>query len=253
VSRDWTKSFFRSEVFSPGSPEAEAAAVDEVKFLWRALRLKRGSRVLDVPCGTGRHALRLARKGADVVGIDVTAEYLEAARAAARGRRNVRFERADMRRLRYDGEFDAAMNLWTSFGYFADPADDLETLRGVARALKPGGLFLIDMIDFDAVRRKGDVRHWARRADGAHVLEEATIVGGRDPRVVNQWTILKEGCRPLRSRFVVRGYDKVRLLALLRRARLTPVKTWAGMSAGYRSSSGEGRRLVVLARAAKAR
>ena len=61
MSRDWTKSFFRSPIFDPGASEAVDAAPREVAFLWKVLRLKKGSRVLDMPCGTGRHALLLGR------------------------------------------------------------------------------------------------------------------------------------------------------------------------------------------------
>ena len=244
MSRDWTKAFFRAEVFTPGSPEAVAAAADEVRFLWKVLSLKKGSRVLDVACGTGRHATRLARRGASVLGVDVTPEYLREARRASRGLKNASFVRADMRRLSFRGEFDAAVNLWTSFGYFERPSDDLEALRGIARALKSGGLFLIDMLDFEAAKRRGQTRHWMTRADGAYVLEEALFLGGWDPKIVNEWTILRRGRPARRSRFVVRGYGRTRMSAALRKAGLEPLKTWSSMSPEGLS----GTRLVVLAR-----
>lgn len=246
MSRDWTKAFFREAVFTPGSPEADAAAADEARFLWDVLCLKKGSRVLDVACGTGRHSIRLARRGANVLGVDVTPEYLRQARLAAKFTKNVQYERVDMRRLGFVRQFDAAINLWTSFGYFNDPKDDHRTLKGVARSLKPGGLFLIDTIDFAVLRKTPEKRHWARRSDGAYVLEEAKVVEGRDPRVINEWTILRAGHKPLTSRFVVRGYDKPRLYATLRKAGLEPLKTWSGLSAGYLSGSSSGKRLVIL-------
>jgi SAM-dependent methyltransferase len=246
VSRDWTESFFRPEVFSPGSPEAVAAAADEVKFLWKALKLKKGSRVLDIPCGTGRHAVRLARRGASVLGVDITAAYLTQARRAARGLANVRFVRGDMRRIPLREEFDAAINLWTSFGYFEKPSDDVKTLRGIARALKPGGLFLIDTADIRTIRRRFQSKSWSRRADGAYVLEDAVYVGGWDPKVVNEWTILRAGKPARRSRFSVRAYDRERLCAALRKAGLEPVKTWPALSFDYGSSGPAGARLVVL-------
>jgi len=247
MSRDWTKAFFRDPIFTPGSPEAEAAAAEETRFLWHALRLKKGSRVLDIPCGTGRHALRLARRGASVLGVDVTEEYLKEARRKGARVPNARFVRGDMRRIPLAGEFDAAINLWTSFGYFADPVDDHKTLLGVARALKPGGLFLIDMLDFDAAKKRDRTKNWVRRADGSYVLEEAVFVGGWDPKIVNEWTVLRPGKKPLRSRFVVRGYGRARMFAALRKAGLTPLRTWTSLS--Y-SSSPAGARLVVLSRKA---
>jgi cyclopropane fatty-acyl-phospholipid synthase-like methyltransferase len=250
MSRDWTKSFFRSEIFTPGSPDAVAAAAAETRFIWKALGLKRGSRVLDIPCGTGRHAIRLARRGASVVGVDITPAYLREARRAAGRLSTARFMRADMRRIPMRGEFDAAINLWTSFGYFDKPSDDVKTLRAVARALKPGGLFLIDTADITTIRRRFQSRSWNRRADGAYVLEDAVYVGGWDPKVINTWTVLRAGKPTRRSRFVVRAYDRARLCAALREAGLKPFKFWGGLSFDEGSSGPAGARLVVLSRKA---
>lgn len=246
----WTKQFFRRDIFTPGSPEAVAAASDETKFVWKTLGLKRGMRVLDIPCGTGRHAVRLGRRGASVLGVDLTSAYLDEARQAAKRLPNVRFVRGDMRRIHLRSEFDAAINLWTSFGYFDKASDDLKMLRGIARALKPGGLFLIDMADITLIRRRERSNSWSRRADGAYVLEEAVFVDGRDPRVINEWTILRPGKAARRSRFVVRAYDKARMFAVLKKAGLTPVRTWSGLGDSYGSSGPAGARLVVLSRKA---
>ncbi len=211
MSRDWTAAFFRPLVFDPGAPEAVDAARHEAAFVWKALGLKAGQRLLDVPCGSGRHALEFARRGALVLGVDKTAAYLKAARLAGARQPRARFVRGDMRRLPFRGEFDAAVNLWTSFGYFARLADDRKVLEGVARALKPGGRFLIDVRDLAAVRRQPVQRHWDWRADGAYVLQDASIVEGRDPVIVNEWTVIHPGKKPLKARFILRGYDKPRL------------------------------------------
>lgn len=243
---DWTKRFFRAPVFTPGGAEALAAAPMEVAAVWRSLKLKPGARLLDLACGTGRHSVLLARRGAFVVGVDKTDAYLQEAKRAARGLPNCLFARGDMRRLPFKGEFDAAMNLWTSFGYFAKASDDLKALQGVARALKPGGLFLIDLLDFAWIKKHGKRHRWDRRADGSYLLQDAVWIEGRDPKVVNAWTILRPGKPEVRSRFIVRGYDKPRLYAALRRAGLVPLRSWRGLGAlGRLKSTG---RLVVLAR-----
>lgn len=239
--KDWAPAFFRVPVFDPGAPEAVEAAAHEAAFAWKALGLKRGERLLDVPCGSGRHSLELARRGALVLGVDLTPAYLAAARKAGARQPRARFVRGDMRRLPYRGEFDAAVNLWTSFGYFARYEDDLAVLRGVARALRPGGRFLIDVRDLAAVRRRPFMRHWDRRADGAFVLQDAELLDGRDPRIVNEWTVLHPGRKPSKVRFVLRGYDRRRLYAALRAAGLSPVRSWDGYG---RPSE----RLIVLAR-----
>jgi ubiquinone/menaquinone biosynthesis C-methylase UbiE len=116
----------------------------------RALGLRRGERILDVPCGFGRHARMLAARGMEVVGVDLSAAMLAEAR---RGRRSARprFERGDMRRLACRDEFDAVICMFTSFGYFGD-RENRGVLRRMARVLKSGGRVLIDHRDpiFDA-------------------------------------------------------------------------------------------------------
>ncbi len=78
-------------------------------------------RILDAPCGAGRHSLELARRGHQVVGIDFNPQVLEAARSRAQAEALlVDFRLQDLRRLRPSETFDAVTNLWTSFGYFSD-------------------------------------------------------------------------------------------------------------------------------------
>lgn len=243
---DWTRKLFKSGIFTPGAPEAVAAAPREAAFVWKALGLSRGARVLDVACGTGRHSILLARRGAAVLGVDYTPSYLAEARRKSRGLRNARFVRGDMRRLHLEGQFDAAINLWTSFGYFAKPSDDMKVLRGIARALKPGGRFLIDVSDFDGIRARPTLKHWDRRADGSYLLQEGRILLGADPRTINEWTLIRPGERPRRARFVLRGYNKKRLFAALRKAGLFPYKVWSGLDGRTRYVNSA--RLVVLAK-----
>ena len=99
-----------------------------------------GIRVLDCPCGHGRIANRLARLGAEVVGVDANERFLEVARQAGT---SVDYRLGDMRRLEFDGEFDLLVNVFTSFGYFDDDTDR-KVLAGFRRALKPGGRLVMD-------------------------------------------------------------------------------------------------------------
>lgn len=110
----------------------------------RALGLDHGERVLDVPCGNGRLALELAAQGARVSGLDASAEFLaEGRRRAAERGLEVEFHEGDMRALPWSGEFDAALCAGNSFGYF-DERGNRDFLRAVARALRPGGRFLLE-------------------------------------------------------------------------------------------------------------
>lgn len=242
--KSWTKSFFRKEVFSPGEKSARAVAPAEAAFIARALRLKKRSRVLDLCCGTGRHSRILARKGFSVTGVDATSAYLREARRAARNG-NPRFLRGDMRRLGFDAEFDAAFNAWSSFGYFTDPEDDLKVLRGVRRALKPGGLFLIELMSGDWLERNFQPRRWERREGGGFLLQDARWLPGRDRALENEWTVLRPGRKPASARLFLRSYGRARLSRLLRRAGFEVLRVRGGLDG---RPYGPSPRLVVLAR-----
>lgn len=118
------------------SPEFTSSEVD---FLVTTAGLRPGSRVLDVPCGSGRHAMELARRGFRVTGQDVSAEAVEHARkAVARQGLDVDLRLGDMRSLLADGQFDATICLGNSFGYL----EHAETRQFLLAA--PGNVLVLD-------------------------------------------------------------------------------------------------------------
>jgi SAM-dependent methyltransferase len=122
----------------------DEATESEADFLQKHLRLSPGSRVLDAPCGAGRLSLALAARGAIVTGVDISEEFLAAARRSSEGRGlAISWRQSDMRDLPWSGDFDAAFCFGNSYGYL-DDAGNQEFLESVARALTPGGRFAID-------------------------------------------------------------------------------------------------------------
>jgi SAM-dependent methyltransferase len=141
---EWFTTFFDSLVNefwdAAMPPEATAAEVD---YLRRTLALDDGAAVLDVPCGRGRHALALAQEGLRVTGVDLSVDAIDKLRRRAEAQGVEMDARVgDMRELDV-GPFDAAYSLGNSVGYF-DPADTRRFVAGVARALRPGGRFVLD-------------------------------------------------------------------------------------------------------------
>jgi SAM-dependent methyltransferase len=157
----------------------------QVGQIVRATGLEPGMRVLDVPCGTGRIAKRLAARGFDAVGADITDAFLDEARAAG-----LTVEHADMRELPFDEEFDAVVCMWGSFGYF-DREGDLRQARSACRALKPGGRYLIDTQCLETLLPVFGEEGWFE-ANGAYVLQRRTYVPGTG-RVETDWTFLRDG------------------------------------------------------------
>jgi SAM-dependent methyltransferase len=148
---------------------------DLVEMIVEVLALRPGDRVLDLACGSGEHARRLARRGMEVVGVDIAPRLVAHCREKAdeEGITGARFEVGDMRELAYDGEFDAVLLLSGSFGFF-DDATNREVLARVARALchpqpaagKAKGRVLIDVFDPAKMVVRPPRRSWSHYGGG---------------------------------------------------------------------------------------
>src|SRR5262245_8424583 len=140
---NWFEDFFHgvaNDLWRKAVPATQTSA--EVDFLEK--QFGRKGRVLDVPCGFGRHSLELARRGYQVTGVDLSVEFVaEARKAAEAAKLPAKFVVGDMRRLQLDGAFDMACCLGNSFGYLEFDGM-VAFVRAVATALKPGGRFIIE-------------------------------------------------------------------------------------------------------------
>ena len=145
----------------------------EVARLLDILGLPDGARLLDVPCGQGRHSHLLAEAGFDVDGLDLSTELLGHARARGMGAR-LRYHRGDMRALpsEWTGQFDAVLNLFTSFGFFTDPSDDRAVVAQFARVLRPGGTLVWHGGSRDGVMARFLERDWWETEDGTMHAQE---------------------------------------------------------------------------------
>jgi ubiquinone/menaquinone biosynthesis C-methylase UbiE len=145
----------------------------ETSRLIELLGLADGARVLDVPCGQGRHAHLLAEAGYDVDGLDYSAELLAVARKRGTAKK-LRYVQGDMRKLprTWTRRFDAVLNLFTSFGFFAHPGDDARVIREFARVLKPGGTLVWHGGNRDGVMARFLPRDWWTTSDGTLFAQE---------------------------------------------------------------------------------
>ena len=129
----------------PVVPGAGAAGADAAELAWRLLDLQPGMDVLDLACGHGNLANRLAARGCRVTGLDSSAVFLDRARAdAAASGVSVNYVAGDMRQLPWTGRFDRVLSWSTAFGYFDDTANRA-VLDQIARVLRPGGRLAVDL------------------------------------------------------------------------------------------------------------
>lgn len=121
----------------------------------KLLGLKYRARVLDLGCGSGHQTLELARRKYRVMGLDISPKSLAQARTQARDEDlTVHFLAQDMRRLPYDQEFNAVINIRNPIGCYPREKDDAQCMDTAARALKIGGRLLLDLLNREWVLRR---------------------------------------------------------------------------------------------------
>jgi SAM-dependent methyltransferase len=237
----WFEGFFETDdwlAVALARPAERTAA--EVEFLVR--QLPAGARVLDVPCGTGRHAVALAERGYAVAGLDISERVLEVARAGAP---EADFRQGDMRELPWaDESFDAVLNLWTAFGYFETQEEDERVLREAARVLAPGGRLVIETINQAGLFRTFRPRSWSEDEAGTLLLEEVDhdLTTGRSSA---RWTFVRPDGSRSELAFDHRLYSPAEYGDMLRRAGLRPVSFLGDIDESALTL--ESRRLVVVA------
>ena len=157
--------------FEAFAPTTDSASSLDVAAISRLCPLPEFSHLLEIGCGTGRVAGPLASLGYDVVGLDISADVLRLAQTLAPGPKYVAMDQRDVGLMPWI--FDGVLVLWNSFG-FGTRANDEETLRGVARVLRPGGKLLIDLYHPEWLADQPDIEV---RSNGATVRR--WIEGGR--------------------------------------------------------------------------
>lgn len=232
VDPEWWRTWFGPGYLALYDDYLQERTPREVDQLEALLHLEPPMRILDLPCGHGRHAIELARRGYDVTGIDLTPSMLEVARTRAREAGvSVRFLEADMREPIGEPAFDLVLNLFTSLGYFADPSDDRKIAENAAAALKPTGRFLVEVINGERVITNFQEREWFPVGD-ATVLERRSL-DRATRRMTVERTVHRKG-QDEKNFHVVRLYGARELSSLLHVAgfaRIDLYGDWDGSAA----------------------
>ncbi len=174
-------------------PESKFAEADlEIKKLLTLIDFQ-GQEVLDLCCGTGRHAIALAKLGMDVTAVDCTAFLLNLAQERA-AKENVKVEwvHQDIREFHPTHQYDLVINWMTSLGYFEKESENLNVLDLAYTSLKKGGVAVLDLIGKEIVAKNF-------KADASMQFEDGTVLVERQKitddwcRLNNEWIVIDNG------------------------------------------------------------
>ncbi len=241
----WFARLFSAEYLLAHPRRSDPATEAEVEFLDEMLGVARGARLLDLACGYGRHTLRLARRGYEMVGLDLSMDMLKMALSQAQADAlSIKFVHGDMRDLNFKEVFDGAFCFDTSFGYFGD-AENLVVLRGLHDALKRGGRLLLDVVNRDHAIRDVPLRNWWE-GDGCLVQEDIEFDSVSSRLQVKRFVVFADG---LQREFDIslRLFSLHELKKMLHLVGFEVLRVSGGTHTPGAFFGAESRRLMVLA------
>ncbi|MEU2206018.1 class I SAM-dependent methyltransferase [Streptomyces hygroscopicus] len=207
------------------------------------LAFPRGARVLDLCCGPGVFTVPLARRGYEVTGVDRSPAMLDRARKlAAETGATVRYVQADVVEYTEPEAFDVVLNMFTSFGYFEDPADNMRVLHGMHAALAPGGTLVLDVAGKELLARKVVPPKVVQRGDD--LLVQTDTVLDDWARLRSDWVLVR-GDRVDRAGLVWFVYSAVELRAMAEEAGFGRIEVFGGFDG--RPYDQDAERLVLRA------
>jgi SAM-dependent methyltransferase len=170
-TKPWWEELFNDDFLRTIGTITDAEISTEANFIEDSLGVAKGATVLDLACGTGRHAIELGRRGYQVIGFDLSLSMLARASDEAQERgQKLNFVQGDMREMTFEDAFDGIYCWQTSFGYFEEEKN-AAVIGRVHRALRKGGQFLLDVVNRDYVAREAPSLVWFE-GDGCICMDE---------------------------------------------------------------------------------
>lgn len=222
----------------------------------KTLNLPRGSKILDVACGNGRHSLIFASKGYDVTGIDLSKFLISEAKGRlktnySRYSSRLKFEINDMRYIKHKNEFDLAVNLFSSFGYFENDAENFKTFSSISKSLKKGGYFFFDflnplylrknIVSHDIVKRNDKAIIQVRNIRNNAVYKDIIIIKNKPGRKLPEILEFSE---------MIKLYGLEKFKKELIKTGLKPVKVFGDYN-GEKYRPAGSKRLIILSKKVK--
>ncbi|HXH26869.1 MAG TPA: methyltransferase domain-containing protein [Candidatus Acidoferrum sp.] len=166
----------------------------EVDGIITLLNLQQNDAILDLACGDGRQLRELARRGfANLTGVDLTNFYIDIARQRALEEQiSIQFQTGDMLYFQQPDTYDDVLLLFSSFGFFEQPADNLRVLQNAYQSLKRGGKLLVDVRSKESFAYTFDAESWSELGAGNFLLTKRIPL--LDFSVLeNRWMLIEQG------------------------------------------------------------
>ena len=244
----WYKKFFEKyylDLYIPRERFKPFYIKKEVTFIKRVLNLPKGAKILDLCCGHGRHLLPLTKMGYQMTGLDLSKKALAILAESAKNKKiKARIIRSDMRKIPFKNEFDAVINMFTAFGYLETDYENFKVLKAVAKALKPGGKFLIDIMNRDWMLANFQPKSWEKV--GKLLVLEERVYNAKTCRKTVKIQILDKKGRWHKTAHMHRMYSLREMRKNLSKAGLKIVKAF-GDTISNQKFTRNSRRLVILA------
>lgn len=208
---------FKDHMFPPESIEK---AKEEIEQIIELAEIEKDEKVLDLPCGVGRHAIPLAEKGHKVTGVDLTEPYIEEAKEKAEeSGLDIDFKVEDMRGFT-EGTYDVILHLWNSFGYFEDRDDDRKTAENFYQLLNEDGRLVMDISTKETIAKGFKPKIWDEKDDRYFLqkreikddwnwIEYEVIVVNGDKKEVHDMSHRLYSARELKTLLKEAGFSKI--------------------------------------------
>ncbi len=235
----WYLKFWPSQVrFKPTQIKQEVA------FIKRVLKLPKEAKILDLCCGQGRHLIPLTKADYQMTGLDLSKNALKILRKDLnKNKLKARFIRSDMRKIPFENEFDAVINMFTSFGYLENDNEDFKVLKAVSNALKPGGKFLIDFANPGRILANYQLKSWLKEGD-SFILQENHYDFRGHRNIVKQQIFDGKG-KWYKNSYSIRLYTLVEMKKLLGRVGLKVIRVFGNTHSNFKYTNNSNR-LVIL-------
>lgn len=202
---------------------AEAGPV--AQSVKKICNLKEGAKILDAGCGPGRISVELALLGLDVTGVDIIQSELDAAKETADDEGvTLNLINHDLRTFKTQTKFDAAINLYTSFGYCDTEEEDFEILKNICNSLSDGGTFILECTSRETAILYFTEGEWFERA-GMTCLTQFSVEGAWEG-LVSKWILIKEDGTRIEHQFTQRLYSAAELCKTLIKAGFKEAKAY---------------------------